>query len=251
MLSIRVAALAACGAALAPTPTATPRQRLRTRRSFGGFKLPNIENPFDDRPGATVGKLQIALANEDMSATRVVADCAARFERDRSRAALPKFIHRGHRRASSARMNQIVPRSMSPRDATPERWPARFREEGLSERLALDLCKKGTPRPSESASTRAASSGRPRDAYENLERGGGEVRGGADAVQRGAGADSEGVRGMCVVSIVVCLEGDETECFATRRRPRRGRGARCATRTRCVEGGDLVLQRVRGPRQAW
>ena len=89
MLSIRVAALAACAAALAPTPTATPRQRLRTRRSFGGFKF---ENPFDDRPGATVGKLQIALANEDMSATRVVADCAARFERDRSRAALPKFI---------------------------------------------------------------------------------------------------------------------------------------------------------------
>ena len=92
MLSIRVAALAACAAALSPTPTATPRQRLRTRRSFGGFKLPNIENPFDDRPGATVGKLQIALANEEMSATRVVADCAARFERDRSRAALPKFI---------------------------------------------------------------------------------------------------------------------------------------------------------------
>ena len=47
--------------------------------------------PFDDRPGATVGKLQIALANEDMAETRV-ADCAARFERDRSRAALPKFI---------------------------------------------------------------------------------------------------------------------------------------------------------------
>ena len=92
MISIRVAALSACAAALSPTPTATPRQRLRTRRSFGGFKLPNIENPFDDRPGATVGKLQIALANEDMSATRVVADCAARFERDRSRAALPKFI---------------------------------------------------------------------------------------------------------------------------------------------------------------
>ena len=92
MLSIRVAALAACGAALAPTPTAPPRQRLGTRRSFGGFKLPNIENPFDDRPGATVGKLQIALANEDMAATRVVADCAARFERDRSRAALPKVI---------------------------------------------------------------------------------------------------------------------------------------------------------------
>ena len=92
MLSIRVAAWAACAAALSPTPTATPRQRLRTRRSFGGFKLPNIENPFDDRPGATVGKLQIALANEDMAATRVVADCAARFERDRSRAALPRFI---------------------------------------------------------------------------------------------------------------------------------------------------------------
>ena len=48
--------------------------------------------PFDDRPGATVGKLQIALANEDMSETRVVADCAARFERDGSRAALPKVI---------------------------------------------------------------------------------------------------------------------------------------------------------------
>ena len=89
MLSIRVAALAACAAALSPTPTATPRQRLGTRRSFGGFKF---ENPFDDRPGATVGKLQIALVNEDMSATRVVADCAARFERDRSRAALPKVI---------------------------------------------------------------------------------------------------------------------------------------------------------------
>ena len=64
MLSIRVAALAASAAALSPTPTATPRQRLRTRRSFGGFKF---ENPFDDRPGATVGKLQIALANEDLS----------------------------------------------------------------------------------------------------------------------------------------------------------------------------------------
>ena len=88
MLSIRVAALTACAAALSPTPTATPRQRLGTRRSFGGFKF---ENPFDDRPGATVGKLQIALANEDMAATRV-ADCAARFERERSRAALPKFI---------------------------------------------------------------------------------------------------------------------------------------------------------------
>ena len=48
--------------------------------------------PFDDRPGATVGKLQIALANEDMAATRVVADCVARFERDRSRAALPIVI---------------------------------------------------------------------------------------------------------------------------------------------------------------
>jgi len=48
--------------------------------------------PFDDRTGATVGKLQIALANEDMAATRVVVDCAARFERDRSRAALPKVI---------------------------------------------------------------------------------------------------------------------------------------------------------------
>ena len=91
MLSIRVAALTACAAALSPEPTLSPRLRKGTRRSFG-FKLPNIENPFDDRPGATVGKLQIALANEDMAATRVVADCAARFERDRSRAALPKFI---------------------------------------------------------------------------------------------------------------------------------------------------------------
>ena len=42
-----------------------------------------MADPFDDRPGATVGKLQIALANEDMAATRV-ADCAARSERDRS-----------------------------------------------------------------------------------------------------------------------------------------------------------------------
>ena len=46
--------------------------------------------PFDDRPGATVGKLQIALAKEDMAATRVVADGA--LGRDRSRAALPKVI---------------------------------------------------------------------------------------------------------------------------------------------------------------
>ena len=48
--------------------------------------------PFDDRPGATVGKLQIALANEDMAATRVVADCALRARREPRRFA---EIHRG------------------------------------------------------------------------------------------------------------------------------------------------------------
>ena len=59
MLSIRVAALAA-----APHSHRHPPQRrgsAGTRRSFGG-KLPNIENPFGDRPGATVGKLQTRVA---------------------------------------------------------------------------------------------------------------------------------------------------------------------------------------------
>ena len=44
--------------------------------AFGGFQLPKIDNPFDSRPGVTVGKLQVALANEDMRATKVVAQAA-------------------------------------------------------------------------------------------------------------------------------------------------------------------------------
>ena len=49
--------------------------------------------PFDDRPGATVGKLQIALANEDMAATRVVAGCGALRARPEPRRSAE--IHRG------------------------------------------------------------------------------------------------------------------------------------------------------------
>ena len=61
--------------------------------AFGGFQLPKIDNPFDSRPGVTVGKLQVALANEDMRATKVVAQAAAKFESDRSRRALPDFVN--------------------------------------------------------------------------------------------------------------------------------------------------------------
>ena len=53
---------------------------------------------------------------------------------------------------------------------------------------------------------------------------------------------SEGVRGMCVVSIVVCLEGDETELFADAAASEpRLRTALRDLATRCgVQGGDLV-----------
>ena len=208
MLSIRVAALAACAAALAPTPTATPRQRLGTRRSFGGFKLPNIENPFDDRPGATVGKLQIALANEDMSATRVVADCAARFERDRSRAALPKFIADVAtslaRRADAWLYAASVGERFDP--GRVERYDHETAYENLVNAEAAKFEEERTPSSAE------------------LER------------------TSEGVRGMCVVSIVVCLEGDETELFADAAASEpRLRTALRDLATRCgVQGGDLV-----------
>ena len=208
MLSIRVAALAACGAALAPTPTATPRQRLGTRRSFGGFKLPNIENPFDDRPGATVGKLQIALANEEMAATRVVADCAARFERDRSRAALPKFIADVAtslaRRADAWLYAASVGERFDP--GRVERYDHETAYENLVNAEAAKFEEERTPSSAE------------------LER------------------TSEGVRGMCVVSIVVCLEGDETELFADAAASEpRLRTALRDLATRCgVQGGDLV-----------
>ena len=208
MLSIRVAALAACAAALAPTPTATPRQRLGTRRSFGGFKLPNIENPFDDRPGATVGKLQIALANEDMAATRVVADCAARFERDRSRAALPKFIADVAtslaRRADAWLYAASVGERFDP--GRVERYDHETAYENLVNAEAAKFEEERTPSSAE------------------LER------------------TSEGVRGMCVVSIVVCLEGDETELFADAAASEpRLRTALRDLATRCgVQGGDLV-----------
>jgi len=76
-------------AALRPAARRSPA---RTRRPFGDFKLPSFENPFDDRPGATVGALQVALANRDMAATMVVARAADRFAGDRSRAALPNFV---------------------------------------------------------------------------------------------------------------------------------------------------------------
>ena len=53
---------------------------------------------------------------------------------------------------------------------------------------------------------------------------------------------SEGMRGMCVVSIVVCLEGDETELFADAAASEpRLRTALRDLATRCgVQGGDLV-----------
>ena len=205
MLSIRVAALAACAAALSPTPTATPRQRLGTRRSFGGFKF---ENPFDDRPGATVGKLQIALANEDMSATRVVADCAARFERDRSHAALPKFIADVAtslaRRADAWLYAASVGERFDP--GRVERYDHETAYENLVNAEAAKFEEERTPSSAELEQT------------------------------------SEGVRGMCVVSIVVCLEGDETELFADAAASEpRLRTALRDLATRCgVQGGDLV-----------
>ena len=98
-----------------------------------------------------------------------------------------------------------------------------------------------TPRPSESASTRAASAHDHETACENLVN--------AEAAKfeeerTPSSAElertSEGVRGMCVVSIVVCLE-------ATRRRSRRGgvgaAAADGAARPRDAvrrAGGDLV-----------
>ena len=70
----------------------TGLQRAQGARRARAIRAGAIADPFDDRPGATVGKLQIALANEDMAATRVVADCAVRFERDRT---TPAESHRG------------------------------------------------------------------------------------------------------------------------------------------------------------
>ena len=56
--------------------------------------------PFDDRPGATVGKLQIALASEDMAATRVVADSLR--ARPEPRRFAESHRGRGHSLARSA-----------------------------------------------------------------------------------------------------------------------------------------------------
>ena len=58
--------------------------------------------PFDDRPGATVGKLQIALANEDVAATRVVAGCGALRARPEPRRFAEIHRGRGHSLARRA-----------------------------------------------------------------------------------------------------------------------------------------------------
>lgn len=83
--------LLSCAAALRAPSRVAPRVAV-ARRMFGGMKVPGFENPFDDRPGATVGALQVALGNRDMAAAKVVARSAEKFEKDRSRTALPTFI---------------------------------------------------------------------------------------------------------------------------------------------------------------
>lgn len=206
MVSQRVpclAALAVCAAALVPQTPTPPRRQRSTRRSFGGFK-----NPFDDRPGATVGKLQIALANEDMAATKVVAGCAAKLEADRSRAALPKFI---------ADVATVLARRADAwlyAASTSERFePGRV--ENHDHETAYETLVNGEAAKFEEERTPSGA---------ELER------------------TAEGMRGMCVVSIVVCLEGDETALFEGAALSEAGlRNALRDLATRCgVRGGDLV-----------
>lgn len=58
------------------------------------FKNPfeSFENPFDDRPGAAVGKLQVALSNSDMESSRFLADAARSLGDSPSPRALAKFV---------------------------------------------------------------------------------------------------------------------------------------------------------------
>ncbi|KAJ1454976.1 hypothetical protein M885DRAFT_520887 [Pelagophyceae sp. CCMP2097] len=74
--------------AMAPRP---PSARLLTRRSglFDGLK-----NPFDDRPGCTVSKVQVALYNEGGrdSASGFLSDAARKLEEDERDSALAYFV---------------------------------------------------------------------------------------------------------------------------------------------------------------
>ena len=157
-----------------------PSRRVRTVvPHLEAFGLPKFENPFDDRPGCTVGKLQVAVANEDMVATKVVAEAAERFERDRSRRALPDFVSN----VCTALCRQS------------DRW---LYASATSERFSP-----------------GAVDGDDHDlAYNRLV----EFEASKFEVERTPSTSelettSDGVRGMCVVSVVVCLEGDLTQVF--------------------------------------
>ena len=147
--------------------------------AFGGFQLPKIDNPFDSRPGVTVGKLQVALANEDMRATKVVAQAAARFESDRSRRALPDFVND----------------------------------------VATQLCRRrGDWLYASCAGERFDGGAVDRDDHEvaynrlvNAEAAKFEVE--RMPSQGELESTAAGVRGMCVVSLVVALEGDLLDAF--------------------------------------
>ena len=146
---------------------------------FGSFQLPKLENPFDERPGATVGKLQVALANEDMVATKIVAEAAETFERDRSRRALPNFIST----------------------------------------VATALCRQGDAWLYAACSGERFDPGRvERDDHERAYFKLVDTEAAKFEVERTPSTDElertrSGVRGMCVVSIVVVLEGDLTTVF--------------------------------------
>ncbi|KAJ8599621.1 hypothetical protein CTAYLR_004695 [Chrysophaeum taylorii] len=69
VLLLKIAAVVA----LQPPAARRPQPTVR-REAFGRLK-----NPFDRRPGATVGKVQIALANEKGQASKFVAEEVQRF----------------------------------------------------------------------------------------------------------------------------------------------------------------------------
>eukprot|EP00635_Sarcinochrysidales_sp_CCMP3193_P005808 CAMPEP_0118902138 /NCGR_PEP_ID=MMETSP1166-20130328/7558_1 /TAXON_ID=1104430 /ORGANISM="Chrysoreinhardia sp, Strain CCMP3193" /LENGTH=239 /DNA_ID=CAMNT_0006841339 /DNA_START=36 /DNA_END=755 /DNA_ORIENTATION=+ len=62
---------------------------LRTTKVCGF--LDNLRNPFDDRPGATVGLVQVALTNEQAQATKFIGDAARKLDSSSARG-LARFV---------------------------------------------------------------------------------------------------------------------------------------------------------------
>ena len=83
MLKFLVVVALADGLVVAPP-------RIERARPLKGL-FDKFKNPFDDRPGATVGLLQVALLNDDAKTTKFVGDAARKLDSSSSRG-LSRFV---------------------------------------------------------------------------------------------------------------------------------------------------------------